>query len=108
MLAVAVPVAVIEGTGVREALNRSSKLTDGDRWGIFGVAFCLGLVLLVPIFGILTVGRFAFRGDAGVLAESALLYVVDVASLGLQGTVCVDQPHKSKRCQRTCTRRCTV
>lgn len=36
---VAVPAAVVEGTGVGVSLNRSAKLTDGCRWKVFGVIF---------------------------------------------------------------------
>ncbi len=41
---VAVPVAVIERPGVMESLSRSSKLTEGSRFAIFGVLFITGLL----------------------------------------------------------------
>lgn len=44
MLWVAVPVAVVERTGVIGALRRAAFLTKGHRWGIFGLLLLLGLI----------------------------------------------------------------
>lgn len=44
MLAVAVPVAVIENAGVTKSINRSMDLTKGFRWTVFGVIFTIGLL----------------------------------------------------------------
>lgn len=57
MLAVAVPAAVEERRGATHALSRSSRLTDGYRWQVFGVLFVLGLLnialalLMIPLMG---------------------------------------------------------
>ncbi|MEO6192900.1 MAG: hypothetical protein ABIS20_07815 [Thermoanaerobaculia bacterium] len=42
--AVSVPAAVTEGTGVSNSMQRSSFLTDGMRWDVFGVLFVLGVI----------------------------------------------------------------
>ncbi len=44
MYYVAVPAAVIEQPGVMASLRRSSDLTDGYRWSIFGLAIIVGLL----------------------------------------------------------------
>lgn len=41
---VAVPVAVVERPGILASLGRSSELTRGYRWKVFGIVFVLGLV----------------------------------------------------------------
>jgi hypothetical protein len=46
MLYVAVPVAVVERPGVFASLNRSSQLTEGNRWPVFGVVFVQLLVTI--------------------------------------------------------------
>ncbi len=52
--AVSIPAAVTEGTGVSASMERSSFLTDGLRWDVFGVLFVLvgiqfGFVFLVEL-----------------------------------------------------------
>ncbi len=42
--AVAVPAAVIEGTGVGASISRSVELTTGHKWRIFGLLFGVGLL----------------------------------------------------------------
>ena len=44
MFYVATPAAVIERAGVTGALGRSSELTKGHKWQIFGLVFLLGLL----------------------------------------------------------------
>lgn len=70
MWAVAAPALVVERTGVIEAFGRSSYLTSGARWKIFG----LGLIMLV-IYWIF----------------SAISGVVIVSIYGLQGMVAATQ-----------------
>ncbi len=48
MLWVAIPVAVVERPGVINSLRRSSQLTKGDRWRIFGIILILGIIEGVP------------------------------------------------------------
>jgi len=43
---VATPAAVAERLGPFAALSRSAELTNGRRWGIFGLTFLLGLMLI--------------------------------------------------------------
>lgn len=47
MWTVAVPVCVVEALGPTESMSRSSQLTKGYRWPIFGIALLLGFVNLV-------------------------------------------------------------
>jgi hypothetical protein len=42
--AVSVPAAVTEGTGVSASIERSSFLTDGQRWEVFRVLFVLSVI----------------------------------------------------------------
>jgi hypothetical protein len=42
--AVSIPAAVTEGTGVSASIERSTFLTDGLRWDVFGVLFVLGVI----------------------------------------------------------------
>jgi hypothetical protein len=46
VLFVAIPVAVIEQTGIAESLRRSARLTYGRRWNILGI---LGVFVLITI-----------------------------------------------------------
>lgn len=43
-LYLAIPAAVVERIGPMAALTRSWALTDGSRWGIFGLVFVIGLM----------------------------------------------------------------
>jgi len=58
LLAVAVPAAVEERPGVLGALRRSSELTAGFRWKVFGVLFTIGGLdfVLGRVLGLLPVG----------------------------------------------------
>ena len=54
---VATPAAVAERLNPFSALSRSAQLTHGRRWGIFGLTFLLGLMLvgimliwIIPLF----------------------------------------------------------
>lgn len=44
MLYVTVPACVVERLGPLRSINRSTELTKGFRWKIFGLLFCMGLV----------------------------------------------------------------
>lgn len=71
ILYVAVPVAVIEKSGLREALKRSSTLTDGFRGEVFAISFLVGLpsgVLIVLI-------NNSFQGWAQFVARAIMLMV---------------------------------
>jgi hypothetical protein len=43
---VAVPVAVVEEQGASNALSRSSELTEGNRWRVFGLLLILGAIAI--------------------------------------------------------------
>ena len=58
-LYVAVPAAVVERPGIVGALKRSTELTKGGRWGIFGVLFVTTLLGGVVIY----ITRMAVMGD---------------------------------------------
>jgi hypothetical protein len=47
MLAVALPVCVVEREGGMASLSRSSELTSGHRWPIFGVAMAILIITLI-------------------------------------------------------------
>jgi hypothetical protein len=78
--AVAIPVAVEEHPGVGGALERSSYLTDGYRWQVFGVVAIL-YILNVVLVGVLAVGLGS--ESRGFLFASSLL---DVFTVGLSAT----------------------
>jgi hypothetical protein len=42
--AVSIPAAVTEGTGISDSMDRSTFLTDGLRWDVFGVLFVLTVI----------------------------------------------------------------
>ncbi|HYM17026.1 MAG TPA: hypothetical protein VEU06_00560 [Micropepsaceae bacterium] len=60
MWSVAVPVRVVEHSGITAALGRSSELTRGHRWAIFGlaVAFVIFEVIVGAVFGGLSAAQF--------------------------------------------------
>lgn len=47
MLALALPVCVVERLGPIDSLSRSAELTKGFRWQIFGALFAVGIVEMV-------------------------------------------------------------
>jgi hypothetical protein len=78
--AVSIPAAVTEGTGVGASMERSSFLTDGLRWDVFGVLFVLGAI---QIGAALLVKLAATRDPALNLLLSA---VKDLLVVGLTAT----------------------
>lgn len=56
LLYVAIPVAVMEHKSVGDAMRRSSDLTRGSRWAIFGAALLMGLVSI----GVVLLCTFVF------------------------------------------------
>jgi uncharacterized membrane protein len=63
MLCVSVPAAVAERTGVIDAMSRSSDLTKGNRWSIFGALalYFVAIIILNAIIA-LVVGLIFFGG----------------------------------------------
>lgn len=74
MLWVAIPAAVLEKKGLG-ALSRSTELTSGYRWKIFGLIILLGALLLIPI--VVMGGLFALFEDN--IAALNLILMVFVA-----------------------------
>ena len=86
MFYVAVPVAVVERPGVMNSLKRSQELTEGNRWGIFGiflVTMCLGWVISYLLVRSLMnggIGVSSYLVATGVVSIFfSLLYVVGAA-----------------------------
>lgn len=71
MWSVAAPVLVAENTGIFAALGRSSELTKGARWSIFGLQLILLLVLyaIIAVAGIVAI--FAAGGIQNLAAAQA-------------------------------------
>jgi len=65
---VAIPAAVVERPGVMMSLRRSQELTEGNRWGIFGLI--LVTVVLAALVGYLL--QRAFIGDGFDLTVTKL------------------------------------
>jgi hypothetical protein len=75
MYAVAIPVCVVERVGVGASMGRSTFLTKGNRWRIFGI-FALVMIaggLIGVVLGALAafVGGVTLAGIVGYLVESA-------------------------------------
>jgi hypothetical protein len=78
--AVSVPAAVEERQGVSGAMDRSTYLTDGFRWDIFGVLFVLGVL---SVGSTLVVMMVAGNGETLLLVASGLK---DLLTVGLSAT----------------------
>lgn len=91
---VAVPVLVIEKTGVFATLGRSAELTKGHRWAILGLAvvvwiisFILSMVVL-PLTAVLTIANAGMFSTAPAIALSGLINAV-IATITATGTAVV-------------------
>ena len=83
MLAVSVPVAIEERPGLLAALKRSSELTDGYGWPVFGILFIL-IVLAIGVglvLGVVALGLASVPVLATLLREAAA-----VVTSGLSAT----------------------
>ena len=79
MWAVAVPVCVVEGSGVTDSMSRSAALTKGHRWQIFGIGVLLLIVNLVVSEGL----SFALTPISSILASLiSLAWTVVFSSYG--------------------------
>jgi len=75
--AVAVPAAVVERTGIGESFTRSSNLTDGRRWRVFGVLVVSWIVTNVIVFIVAAVvGGIVIGAGATTMAALAPLFIV--------------------------------
>ena len=87
MWIVAVPVRVVENTGVIESLNRSRELTYGNRWKIFGLfVIFLILVTLISMLVALPLGLFGAFG-AGAVGANLVTVIIDVVANTLGGII---------------------
>ncbi|HSK81671.1 MAG TPA: hypothetical protein VLQ45_34775 [Thermoanaerobaculia bacterium] len=87
--AVAVPAAVEERSGIGEALARSSYLTDGYRWPVFGVQAVLYLLSFGIAFALAS--AFGLEGEGAVEAAQSGGYrlaetVLSILTTGLAAT----------------------
>jgi len=87
---VAIPAAVVERPGIMMSLRRSQELTEGNRWGIFGLL----LVTVVLAFVIAFLLQRAFLGDAFDLTVAKLRTFTAIESVvdlvfGIFGAVVV-------------------
>jgi hypothetical protein len=74
---VATPAAVAERLGAIAALTRSSQLTAGRRWGIFGLALMVNIVGLVLLtVWLLPQMREAGGDTVGRVREAALTFMI--------------------------------
>jgi len=89
MLAVAAPVAVVEGTDVRESLQRSVELTRGHRVDIFWTLLVIGLVGAAVGFALgLVLGAFDIDDTrVGRLFTHVLLQLVFQALVSVAAVV---------------------
>ena len=72
MLYVALPVCVVEQRGVNDSLGRSSDLTKGFRWQIFGLTFLLGICILV--MSVVIGALLALFGNSTVITIGGYLW----------------------------------
>lgn len=84
MFYVAIPVCVLEGIGPFDAMGRSSELTKGSRWKIFGIALVAGLIVIIPTLIVQAILALAL-GWIGAVVGS---YIVEVIA-GVFGSIVV-------------------
>jgi hypothetical protein len=80
MWAVAIPSAVIEQTGVGASFTRSSSLTEGRRWRVFGVIVVSWIVIMAITMGI----AFAMVGAMGTQNMAPVFIVMWIVGAVLQ------------------------
>jgi hypothetical protein len=76
VFAVAVPVAIQERVGVLDALRRSSTLTEGHRWDIFGVFFVLGIIMIAVTLPVNMIFIFGGHPERAQLAAQVIQVLV--------------------------------
>lgn len=74
-LFVAIPAAVMEGSGPGKSIDRSIKLTMGSRWQLFGLMVFLGLLLWGPVA---VVAIWGDRAGGSEVTTSAWFFWVEV------------------------------
>jgi Uncharacterised protein family (UPF0259). len=92
--AVAVPVLVVENTGIGGAFGRSAALTKDHRWAILGLAVAVWLIatglglLLLPLQGLLILQGAGTIAMAPFLVVSGAVHVV-TATIMATGTAAI-------------------
>src|SRR5215813_11824393 len=89
ILYVAIPAAVIEGTGAIASLQRSADLTQGYRWRLLGMFILVGLILVVAaaVIGIVIYVTMSISAVLGGIVIAlggiamTLLFIAYVAAL---------------------------
>ena len=89
VLYVAIPAAVIEGTGAIGSLQRSADLTQGYRWRLLGMFILVGLILVVAaaVIGIVIYVTMSISAVLGGIVIAlggiamTLLFIAYVAAL---------------------------
>ncbi|MFT5684055.1 MAG: hypothetical protein ACI8RZ_004996 [Myxococcota bacterium] len=91
LMYVGLPAVVVENRGPIEAIRRSDGLTEGFRWGIFGLLFVIGLSQLVLQWGLtMALGMLDFStlfSDVMVTVwvSQIMLYILQIATTALSG-----------------------
>jgi hypothetical protein len=80
---VAAPAAVAERLGPGAALSRGAQLSSGRRWGIFGLTFLMGLLMI----GLMLAWIMPMLNEPG----EDFLATVRTTSLGFVGVMCLFQ-----------------
>lgn len=74
ILAVVVPVCVVEKRGVFECMGRSAELTKGNRLKIFAVFFLVGVVVII-------INKFIIPAIAVAIPNSIVIMIVTIVLL---------------------------
>jgi Membrane domain of glycerophosphoryl diester phosphodiesterase len=84
--AVAIPSAVVERTGVGESFTRSSNLTDGRRWRVFGVLIVGAIVtnVIIMVIGAVMVAVLVGSGGTSMAALAPMFIVLWIVGAIMQ------------------------
>jgi uncharacterized membrane protein len=91
---VGLPVCVVEQLGPLASLDRSSQLTKGHRWKIFGLLLIIALVIAVPVEYILgavgipllaTIGTLIWKGISSAFYATAVVATYHDLRLAKEG-----------------------
>jgi hypothetical protein len=93
--AVVVPACIVEGAGITQSFSRSSELTQGYRWPIFGLFVVFYLVVIVVDYAVRPMFGLALTARASSLAAAPLYFVltgairVVTAVISSAGVACI-------------------
>ena len=79
---VAVPAQVVEGHGIRRALNRSAELVQGNRWRCLALALIFLVLPIVAMTGLLYLSELLGYSDASVTG-----IIMSACCIGLYATL---------------------